>query len=292
MIPLGQEGPDPAVLAQVGAVLATTSLAITPLAIAVVRRIFPGRNVVFARWGFSHVAQIVLIAAVLLAAVALVRTPRAEPSAGLERDQGTLFDLALTAGILLSCCGAVALFAIRLDPSGPRCLGLWPGRQIRAALAGLAGYGMLLPGILGLGMLWPWVLRAAGAQFEPQLVVEKMRDLAPGDRPVAILLGVAILPLFEEILFRAFLQPLLVQNLSDRLGIIATSLVFAALHGTGAFLPIFALSLLLGAIMLRTQRLLAVWSVHALHNGLMFLFLYAMPQTAGGAPAPGWLPFT
>src|SRR5262249_42104447 len=56
-----------------------------------------------------------------------------------------------------------------------------------------------------------------------------------------------------------------------------TSFVFAALHGSGAFLPIFALSLVLGGTMLRTQRLFAVWTVHAAHNGLMFLVLYSMP---------------
>jgi membrane protease YdiL (CAAX protease family) len=57
-------------------------------------------------------------------------------------------------------------------------------------------------------------------------------------------------------------------------GVAATSIVFASLHGTGAFLPIFALSLVLGGVMLRTQRIFASWSVHALHNGLMFLLIY------------------
>ncbi len=42
----------------------------------------------------------------------------------------------------------------------------------------------------------------------------------------------------------------------------------AALHGPSAFLPIFGLSLVLGAVMLRTQRLVAAWGIHALHNGI------------------------
>ena len=49
------------------------------------------------------------------------------------------------------------------------------------------------------------------------------------------------------------------------------------LHDPSAFLPIFALSLLLGAIMLRTQRLLAVWVVHGLHNALSFSFVLLAP---------------
>jgi membrane protease YdiL (CAAX protease family) len=47
--------------------------------------------------------------------------------------------------------------------------------------------------------------------------------------------------------------------------------VFAALHGTEGIVPIFALSLLLGAIMLRTQRLTAAWAVHAAYNALVIL---------------------
>jgi membrane protease YdiL (CAAX protease family) len=265
-----QDAPVPAAMAEVGAILAATSLALAPVAIALVRRIFPGRNVFFARWGFSHVAQVVGMGIVLLAVSGMLLGRGAVPATG----ESSLFDLLLTAGVLLACCGLVAFFARRLDPSGLLCLGLWPGRHLRGAIAGLAGYGMLLPGILGIGLLWPWFLDEVGASYEPQLVLEKMRLLAPGDRLFAILLGVAVLPLFEEILFRGFLQPLLVQNLSDTLGVVATSLVFAALHGTGAFLPIFVLSLVLGGIMLRTQRLFAVWIVHALHNGLMFLLLY------------------
>jgi membrane protease YdiL (CAAX protease family) len=123
--------------------------------------------------------------------------------------------------------------------------------------------------------VWPWVLRATGVEVPHDVLLDRLRELDPGDRSIAILLAVLVAPLLEEILFRAFLQPLLVQNLSDRLGIVVTSLVFAALHGTAALVPIFALSLLLGAIMLRTQRLFAVWAVHATHNALVFLLLYA-----------------
>lgn len=270
MIQATQEGIDNGTLAEVGAVFAATSLALAPLAILVVRRLFPGRNVFFARWGFSHVAIVLALAAVLLLGLAFLdaTVARLAPSAR------TIVELALRTAVLGACCVAVALFAERLDPSGIRSLGLWPGRNLRAALAGLAGYGIVLPGILGLGFLWPWALRALGAEAEPDLLLERLRDLDPGDRSIAILLAVGVAPLLEEILFRAFLQPLLVQNLSDRLGIVVTSFVFAALHGTAACVPIFALSLLLGAIMLRTQRLFAVWVVHATHNALVFLLLY------------------
>jgi len=270
LIQVGQEAIDADSLAEMGAVFAATSLALAPLAMVVVRRLFPGRNVFFARWGFSHVAIVAALAAVLLLSLSFF-----EPTlAKLPPSTKTIAVLALHTAVLGACCVAVAVHARRLDPSGIRSLGLWPGRNLRAAVAGLAGYGIVLPGILGLGFLWPWSLRAFGVEAPPDPMLERLRDLDPGYRSIAILLAVLVAPLLEEILFRAFLQPLLVQNLSDRLGIVVTSLVFAALHGTAALVPIFALSLLLGAIMLRTQRLFAVWAVHATHNALVFLLLY------------------
>ena len=84
------------------------------------------------------------------------------------------------------------------------------------------------------------------------------------------------MPLLEEVLFRGFLQPLLVQNFRDKGGIVLTSALFAVMHGTSAFLPIFGLSLILGAVMLRTQRLTAVWAIHALHNGLQVALLLSL----------------
>jgi carbonic anhydrase/acetyltransferase-like protein (isoleucine patch superfamily)/membrane protease YdiL (CAAX protease family) len=265
------ESPITAAAAEQGAVLAATGLALAPVASALVRRIFPGRNVFFARWGFSHVALIVLLAFFLLAVGELLLGLGRDP----EEHVHPLRELGLTAAILGVCCGAVAWLAIRKDPSGVRCLGLWPGRNLRGVAAGIAGYGMMLPGILGVGIAWPFLLARLGVAVEPQVVLQHVRLLDSSERPIAILLGVAVMPLFEEILFRAFLQPLLVQNLSEKLGVVLTSIVFAALHGTSAFLPIFALSLVLGGIMLRTQRLLASWSVHALHNGITFLILFA-----------------
>lgn len=270
MIPLAEEAIDAGSLAEAGVVFAAVSLAMAPLAIATVRRLFPGRNVFFARWGFSHVALVGALALVLVLALSLFQG-RLD---GLSPSTRTIVEFSLRAGVLFACCGAVLVIAKRLDPSGIRSLGLWPGRSVGAAVAGMAGYGMLLPGIIGLGFAWAWFLRAVGADVGPDTWFEQLRDLGPGDRAIAIFLGVALVPLLEEILFRAFLQPLLVQNLSDRLGIVVTSLVFAMLHGTAALVPIFALSLLLGAVMLRTQRLLAVWLVHATHNALVFLLLY------------------
>ena len=56
-----------------------------------------------------------------------------------------------------------------------------------------------------------------------------------------------------------------------------------------ASVPIFGLSCLLGYVMLRSQRLLAAWAIHALHNGAQFLILYLLPETLQNAAQPGGL---
>ena len=95
---------------------------------------------------------------------------------------------------------------------------------------------------------------------------------------LALAVGFAVLlgPLLEEIVFRGFLQPLLVQNLHVTGGIAVTSFIFVLLHGTSSVLALFALSVVLGWVHLRTRRLIAVWSVHALHNALTLTLAFQL----------------
>ena len=138
-------------------------------------------------------------------------------------------------------------------------------------------------------LIWPWALTEVGVGYETQLIVQRFESLPRDQLWVAAVFGVVLLPLFEEVLFRVFLQPLLVQNFSEKGGVLLTSLAFAALHGTSAFLPIFGLSLLLGGVMLRTQRLTAVWLVHALHNGITTAALFSEAGKEVGKGTGGML---
>ena len=266
-------GLDLRIVGQAGLVLLLAALSLAPLAVALARRIFPGRNVTFARWGFSHVAMVAVLVAFSAATLgALTRAVRPDVEGALTGE------LALAAvSLALGALGAAAV-ARKVSPEGARALGFHPGRVARALAAGVVSYAILLPGIVGIAYAWAWALSVFGVDPAGQAVLLKFVDASGPELPVAIALGVLVLPFFEELLFRGFLQPLLVQNFSEKGGVALTSFVFAALHGVHAFAPIFALSLLLGSLMLRTQRLVACWLVHALHNGLTLALVLLQPD--------------
>jgi membrane protease YdiL (CAAX protease family) len=264
-----------------GLALVAAALALWPLCSYLVQLLFPVRRVHFARWGFSHVAQVAaaLILCSLLfgtAAGALVELGRGRVFAGLVAQ-------VLVYGAVTPLIGSLAL---RLDPDGLVSLGFRRGGELRACAAGVVAYGLMFPGYLGLQQCWPWLMERLDLEFELQEVAVGMLELSRGELLIAMPLAIVVLPFFEELIFRGFLQPLLVQNLGDRGGVVATSVVFGALHGASAFLPIFGLSLILGGVMLRTQRLIGSFSVHALHNALMLGLLFTIGDGLGYEAGP------
>ncbi len=264
-----------------GLVLLTGGLSLTPLAVVVARRLLPDRRVFFARWRFLHVFAVLgLSLGVTLAAGSVLLDSQAPLSEIL------VGQIATAAGLAAAAL-AIAALAARLDPAGLRSLGLQSGGNLRAIAAGVGAYLICLPALLGAMLLWPWLYGQLGGEFRFQEIVGQLVELS-GWRLLAMLaLAIAVQPFLEELFFRAFLQPLLVQNLGDRGGVALTSVLFAALHGGSAFLPILALSLLLGSLMLRGQRLSSVVLLHALHNGAMVGLLMLATQAGDARSSPG-----
>ncbi len=258
-------------VALTGAILAAGVASFAPLTIALAQRLYPGRIVHFARWGFSHVVLAVFVFVTMSYVVAKSLLPYADD--GEVPVELALAGTACVQGVVVAL---IAYWASKRDPQGVRSLGLWPGRWLPAFGVGLLVYALFLPGIYGLELLWPWLVTRLGEPFEPQGLEAGFLQLSGARLWTAVALAVVVVPLLEEVLFRAFLQPLLVQNFRDYGGVVLTSVIFAGLHGASAFLPIFGLSLVLGGVMLRTQRLVAVWGIHAAHNGIRLgLLLYA-----------------
>ncbi|MEM7308833.1 MAG: CPBP family intramembrane glutamic endopeptidase [Planctomycetota bacterium] len=258
---------EPETYAAAGVALAATAGATVPLAGAILRYVVPQRVVFFARWGFSH-ALAVLAAGVLGLAV----------FSSLLPGEGVLRQLHLTVLTLAAAVGVAVWHARRMQPEGIASFGFHGGLGARSALAGLCAYVCLVPAIVGVERLWPTVQRWIELEGAPSPLVEGLLGLEGASLAWAVFLCVLLGPLLEELLFRGYLQPLFVQNFSEKGGIAVTSLLFAALHGADAFLPLFALSCLLGAIQVRTQRLLGAWTVHAVHNALVIFVAFRFPE--------------
>ncbi len=256
-------------MALMGAVLSCVTIALLPPFWLIVRRIFPGRNVFFARWGFLDVARVIFIGVIAAFLANLL-------FGGIESN--LIRNLTATVFVFGCMSALCARIATQTEPSGARALGFEAGKTGRAIGAGLFLYIAMLPGIIGLSFIAPWAVEIGGGAWEVQAMLPEFLALDSGTRILAALLMVIVVPLFEEVLFRGFLQPLLVQNLREPGGIALTSLIFAALHDSDMFLPVFGLSLVLGTVKLRTQRLAASWCVHAAHNAIVLLLFTYSPE--------------
>ncbi len=272
---VSSELPSGPTLAQ-GLALLAFGLALAPFAVRIARRLCPGRNVFFARWGFSHVALVLIVAAVMMASSSLLL-------AALEwTARDTVQLLLLQSALMLPVAALIFGVANAADPDGWRSLGLRPGGWGAAFTLGVLAYFAALPALSGLQALWRVALDSAGLAYAEQALVSQARVLAGPRLWGFAFLAVVVAPFLEELVFRAFLQPLLVQNLGDKGGVLATAFFFALAHASlGAFLPLLALGVVLGAVMLRTQRLIAPWALHAVHNGLTLWLLTS--QGAAGA---------
>ena len=248
-----------------GVVLTASAVALVPLVGGVLRALIPERIVFFARWGFSH-ALLVIVAGLSAGALASPFVP-----------EGVGGSLTVSLVVLAAAAGIAGLHAVRLQPEGLAALGLRGGLVGRSVLAGLVAYACLAPVLVGLERVWPRI--QAWLEFEgpPASLVDGLLELHGAPLVLALAACTLVGPFLEEVVFRGYLQPLLIQNFSEKGGIALTSLVFAAIHPADAFLPIFGLSCLLGALQARTQRLVAPWAVHAAHNALVLFVAFQFP---------------
>lgn len=96
---------------------------------------------------------------------------------------------------------------------------------------------------------------------------------------LVMLFAVVIGPVFEELVFRGFLLPLLARSFGSTLGIVFTAIPFALLHVSTygwtwqALLIVFIAGLVFGYARERTGSTVASTMIHMGYNGLYFGFL-------------------
>ncbi len=115
---------------------------------------------------------------------------------------------------------------------------------------------------------------------EPQDVVQVFQKALAEGRAVSVgllvALGLVLAPITEEILFRGLILGWLRARWGVWVGAIVSAGLFSVVHlSLGAFLPLFALGLLLAYIAVRTGSIFCSMLYHALFNAVSFAVLLA-----------------
>jgi membrane protease YdiL (CAAX protease family) len=143
---------------------------------------------------------------------------------------------------------------------------------------GVGGYAAVLPWLILVAMLTEW----AGRRFFPEIAppfhpVQALTAAAPsGWARLGLFLLVAVgAPLWEEIFFRGVLYGALRRRFGVAAGCVASATLFSLLHPQLplGFLPIFFLGAMLALLYEWRRSLVPGMVLHALNNGLIFLFL-------------------
>ena len=130
--------------------------------------------------------------------------------------------------------------------------------------------------VMPLVLLTSWLMNSligdqGGSNPLLELVLKSQETL-----PLILLLltTVVFAPLFEELIFRGTLLPVLAQSLGRGWGVIVSALVFALAHlSVGEFPPLVVLGLGLAFVRLSTGRLFPCVLMHSLWNGVTFVNL-------------------
>lgn len=135
---------------------------------------------------------------------------------------------------------------------------------------------------------WPWTYAVAGPVMAISLGVlggalhtpehSAIEDLVTGRMSLIVVVVFAVLigPVFEELVFRGFLFPLLARTLGAWPGIIATAVPFALLHVTTygwtwqALLIVGLAGIVFGYVRYRTGSTAASAMIHVGYNGTLF----------------------
>jgi membrane protease YdiL (CAAX protease family) len=116
------------------------------------------------------------------------------------------------------------------------------------------------------------LLRAPMDGSQIEILIKSRASLA-----AIILFGVVLAPIFEEMLFRGFLLPLLVRSMGPWLGIFLTAVPFALLHGAQnhwAWQPVLLIGIAgiaFGYVRYKTGSTTAAFLMHSAYNATGFL---------------------
>jgi len=93
--------------------------------------------------------------------------------------------------------------------------------------------------------------------------------------------AIVVAPLFEELIYRVLLQSWLEGFLTPFQAILASSVIFSAVHGFPDSIPLFPLAVMLGVLYYYRRSYVANVLMHALFNAINFALALTGDQPAG-----------
>ena len=171
------------------------------------------------------------------------------------------------------------LFIIRyqlmdLVPSGIE--GGWLQWKIKPIKEGIfkaiSGWLMIMPLVLLIGWLMNEIIGDQGGSNPLLELVLGSDEFIP--LLLLLITTVVFAPVFEELVFRGILLPVLVSKFGKISGVVLSALIFALAHlSVGELPPLFVLGVGLGIMRLSSGRLFPCALMHSLWNGVTFISL-------------------
>ncbi len=120
-----------------------------------------------------------------------------------------------------------------------------------------------------------FVLSLFGIQQTRNVIFESVRRASPREFGLILLAGAVIAPIVEEIYFRGYVFRAYLDHKGPALAFLFSAGLFAVVHtDLPAFLPIFAMGLLLSYFYHRTGSIVPSIVAHAFNNAAAFTLLY------------------
>ncbi len=141
-----------------------------------------------------------------------------------------------------------------------------------SVLKSINGWLMIMPLVLCIGWLMTqWVGDQGGSNPLLDLVLSS-NELIP--LLLLLITTVILAPIFEELIFRGILLPVLAEKMGKTGGVVISALIFALAHlSVGELPPLFVLGIGLGVMRLSSGRLFPCALMHSLWNGVTFASL-------------------
>ena len=131
---------------------------------------------------------------------------------------------------------------------------------------------MILPLVLLIGWLMNEIIGDQGGSNPLLELVLKSNEVGP--LLFLLFTTVVLAPVFEELVFRGVLLPVLVSKVGKISGVLLSALIFALAHlSVGELPPLFVLGIGLGLMRLSSGRLFPCALMHSLWNGVTFASL-------------------